>query len=65
MINTETIERNEKSVKKSGRIIRRVSMFFVALLCCLVATASSSWLSSERVVAVSGIPVLVNKVLVF
>ena len=62
MINTETIERNEKSVKKSGRIIRRVSMFFVALLCCLVATASSSWLSSERVVAVSGIPVLVNKV---
>ena len=59
MINTEAIERREK---KGNRILKRAAMFIVALLCSVVATASSSWLSSERVVAVGGVPVIVNKV---
>ena len=62
MINTETIERNEKIEKKGNRIIKKAAMFLVALLCCLAATASSSWLTSERVVAVGGVPIIVNKV---
>ena len=61
MINTETIERSEK---KGNRILKKVAMFGVAMLCCLVATASSSWLSSEKVVAVGGVPIIVNKVTV-
>ena len=59
MINTETIERREK---KGNRILKKLAMFGVAMLCCLVATASSSWLSSEKVVAVGGVPIIVNKV---
>ncbi|PWJ68903.1 murein DD-endopeptidase MepM/ murein hydrolase activator NlpD [Ruminococcaceae bacterium R-25] len=61
MINTETIERSEK---KGNRILKKLAMFGVAMLCCLVATASSSWLSSEKVVAVGGVPIIVNKVTV-
>ncbi len=61
MINTETIERSEK---KGNRILKKAAMFAVSLLCCLVATASSSWLSSEKVVAVGGVPIIVNKVTV-
>ena len=61
MINTETIER---SGKMGSRILKKLAMFGVAMLCCLVATASSSWLSSEKVVAVGGVPIIVNKVTV-
>ena len=59
MINTETIERHEKNYKSVGK---RIAMVFVAFLCCFMATASSSWLTSENVVAVRGVPVIVNKV---
>ena len=55
----------DTSVKRDNtwyRIFRRAAMFFVALLCCFVATASSSWLTAENVVAVGGIPIIVNAV---
>ena len=37
-------------------------MFSVAFLICILATASSSWISSEKVLAVGGVPVLTNAV---
>ena len=61
MINTETIEKKEKT---GNRILRKFAMFMVALICCFITTASSSWLTSERVVAVGGVPIIVNKVTV-
>ena len=61
MINTETIEKKEKT---GNRILRKFARFMVALICCFITTASSSWLTSERVVAVGGVPIIVNKVTV-
>lgn len=42
--------------------MRGVMMFFVALFVCLITSTSSSWLTSEHVVAVGGVPVLTNAV---
>ena len=58
MKNTETSRISQKGLK----IIRALGMFGVALLFCVITTASSSWLSSERVFAVGGIPYIVNEV---
>ena len=37
-------------------------MFAVAFMACVLATASSSWLSSEKVIAVGGVPIITNAV---
>ena len=50
------------SIKRGSRFLRNLSMFAIAFLACILATASSSWLSSEKVLAVGGIPVLTNTV---
>ena len=42
--------------------MRNLSMFIVAFLVCIFATASSSWLSSEKVFAIGGVPVFTNAV---
>lgn len=55
-------ETSVRSDKRRSIFLRKLSMFFVALVVCLLATASSSWLSAEKVVAVGGIPVFCNKV---
>lgn len=48
--------------KRTKRVWRKLAMFFVALLCCFIATASSSWLTAKGVVAVGGVPIIVNAV---
>ena len=56
---------NETSVRSKKRrsiVLRRLSMVLVAFLACILATASSSWLSSKNVVALGGIPIITNKV---
>ncbi len=58
----EYSEISEKKAKRKSKAFRKVLMFAVALLSCLVATASSSWLSSKSVVAVGGVPIIVNAV---
>lgn len=58
----EYSEISEKKAKRKSKAFRKVLMFVVALLSCLVATASSSWLSSKSVVAVGGVPIIVNAV---
>ena len=50
------------SIKRGSRFLRNLSMFAIAFLACILATASSSWMSSEKVLAVGGIPVLTNTV---
>ena len=42
--------------------MRKIAMLLVALFVCLIATASSSWLSAQNVVAFGGVPVICNKV---
>ena len=37
-------------------------MFFVALISCILATASSSWMSAKGVVAVGGVPIILHEV---
>ena len=59
MVQSETSVRSDK---RRSIFLRKLSMFFVALIVCLLATASSSWLSAEKVVAVGGIPIIYNKV---
>ena len=51
-----------RSYSKSAIILRKLAMFSVAFLVCIIATASSSWLSSERVIAVGGVPIITNAV---
>lgn len=48
--------------KKDSQLVRKLAMFFVALLVCLISTASSSWLSSKDVIAVGGVPIITNAV---
>ena len=48
--------------KSSSGILRKIAMFSVALLFCLLATASSSWLTAKGVVAVGGVPIITNAV---
>ena len=58
----ENSETSVRQVKRSHRILKRVAMVFVAVICCFIATASSSWFSAKNVVAVRGVPVLINPV---
>ena len=58
----DTKDISVKHERKQNLVMRRLAMFFVALLCCFIATASSSWLTAKSVVAVGGIPVIVNAV---
>jgi len=55
----DTSERREKI---QHNIIRKAAMFFVAFLCCLLVTSSGTWLTAKGVVAVGGIPIIVNAV---
>ena len=53
------MEQKETSVRSDNKrsiILRKLAMFCVAFLVCILATASSSWLSSKKVIAVGGIP---------
>lgn len=50
-----------KTRSKTG-IWRKITLFSVALLVCVLATASSSWLSAKGVVAYGGIPIITNAV---
>lgn len=59
------MDNGEAFVKRDNmryRFFKRAAMFFVAFLCCFLATASSSWLTAENVVAIGGIPIIVNAV---
>ena len=56
----DTKEISVKHERKHNIILKKISMFFVALICCLIATASSSWLTSKGVVALGGVPVIVK-----
>ena len=58
----ETEEITVKTDKKQNIVLKKFCMFCVALLSCLIATASSSWMSAKGVVAVGGVPVLLNEV---
>ena len=58
----ETEEITVKTGKKQNHVLKKFCMFCVALLSCLIATASSSWMSAKGVVAVGGVPVLLNEV---
>lgn len=62
MDNMDNKEFVQKRDNKSYAVLKKVAMLFVAMLCCIIATASSSWLTAERVVAVGGVPIIVNKV---
>ena len=53
---------NSRTDRKSLKILRALGMFAVAALFCVISTASSSWLSSERVFALGGVPYIVNEV---
>lgn len=57
----QALESNS-NVKRGSRLLRNLSMFSVAFLVCILATASSSWLSSEKVFAIGGVPVFTNSV---
>lgn len=59
------MERNDTSVRsysKRSILLRKLAMFGVAFLICILTTASSSWLSSKRVIAVGGVPIITNAV---
>jgi len=58
----ERIEIRNRSNKRSSLLIKRLTMFFVGFLVCILATASSSWISSKKVIAVGGIPIITNAV---
>ena len=48
---------------KAGQdLMRKAAMLFVSLICCILVTTSGTWLTSKGVVAVGGVPVLVNAV---
>ena len=53
---------NSRTDRKGLKILRALGMFAVAALFCVISTASSSWLSSERVFALGGVPYIVNEV---
>jgi murein DD-endopeptidase MepM/ murein hydrolase activator NlpD len=55
----DTSERREKI---QHNVFRKAAMFFVAFLCCLFVTSSGTWLTAKGVVAVGGIPIIVNAV---
>ena len=55
-------DKSSKRRDRFGSVGKKLAMFAVALLVCLIATASSSWLSSERVIAVGGVPIITNAV---
>ncbi len=59
MVQTENTNR---STKRASGILKKIGMFAVASIACIVATASSSWLSSEKVIAVGGVPIITNAV---
>jgi murein DD-endopeptidase MepM/ murein hydrolase activator NlpD len=59
MVQTESTNRG---TKRASRILKKIGMFAVAFTACIVATASSSWLSSEKVIAVGGVPIITNAV---
>ena len=59
------MEKTEKLMKentKKTRIWRRISMLGVALLAGIICTTSGSWITSQKVIAVGGIPVITNAV---
>lgn len=56
------IETSVRSDRKRSLVMRKIAMLLVALFVCLIATASSSWLSAQNVVAFGGVPVICNKV---
>ncbi len=58
----ETEEITVRTGKKQNLVLKKICMFGVALLSCLIATASSSWMSAKGVVAVGGVPVILNEV---
>ena len=58
----EQKETSVRSYNKRSIILRKLAMFCVAFLVCILATASSSWLSSKKVIAVGGIPIITNAV---
>ena len=53
---------NSRTDRKGLKILRALGMIAVAALFCVISTASSSWLSSERVFALGGVPYIVNEV---
>lgn len=55
-------ENTNISTKRASGFLKKLAMFAVAFMACIVATASSSWLSSEKVIAVGGIPIITNAV---
>ena len=55
-------ESTNRSTKRASGILKKIGMFAVAFTACIVATASSSWLSSEKVIAVGGVPIITNAV---
>ena len=58
----DTTEINVKKQNRRSLFLRKLAMFGVAVMVCIIATASSSWLSSEKVIAVGGIPIITNAV---
>ena len=58
----ETEEITVRTGKKQNLVLKKICMFGVALLSCLIATASSSWMSAKGVVAVGGVPIILNEV---
>lgn len=58
----ETEEITVRTEKKQNLILKKFCMFFVALISCILATASSSWMSAKGVVAVGGVPIILHEV---
>jgi murein DD-endopeptidase MepM/ murein hydrolase activator NlpD len=59
-MNTNDISVKQKTVRQ--RFLRKAAMLFVALICCFFVTTSGTWLTAKGVVAVGGVPVIVNAV---
>ena len=59
-MNTNDISVKQKSLRQ--RLLRKAAMLFVALICCFFVTTSGTWLTAKGVVAVGGVPVIVNAV---
>ena len=58
----ETEEITVRTEKKQNLILKKFCMFFVAVISCILATASSSWMSAKGVVAVGGVPIILHEV---
>ena len=58
----ETEEITVRTGKKQNLVLKKFCMFFVAVISCILATASSSWMSAKGVVAVGGVPVILREV---